>query len=75
MKYRGYTYFEDIQEDDDVRKIFHEIIDPEGRMVNWQLVPDAFHQISPYQSATREQFESAVDEVIFRKFTFEYCGS
>jgi hypothetical protein len=71
MQYRGYTYYEDIQEEDDNRKIFHEIIDPEGKRVDWHMIPRAFHQISPYRNPTLEEFKTAVDEVAFRQFVQE----
>lgn len=68
MKYRGYTYnpWEDVE--DDVIKIFHEIRTPEGPNVEWDVLPRWFIDISPYSTPTREEFERAVDEVIFRRF-------
>jgi hypothetical protein len=74
MQYRGYTYIEDIQEEDDNRKIFHEIQREDGSMVEWSRIPREFIQLSPYRSATKEQFEKAVDEVIFHDFISENTG-
>jgi hypothetical protein len=71
MEYRGYTYYQDIQEEDDNRKIFHEIVDPEGKRVQWGIIPQEFIQISPYRSATLEEFQKAVDEVAFQQFLAE----
>lgn len=75
MEYRGYTYVEDLQEEEDNRKIFHEIQDPNGRYVDWKLIPSAFKQISPYRSATEQEFRDAVDDVIFLEFSLNYCGT
>jgi|TARA_R110000803_G_scaffold128390_1_gene195832 hypothetical protein len=71
MQYKDFTYQEDIQEEEDNRKIFHEVVDPEGKQVAWGLLPDAWSRISPYRSATRAEFEAAVDEVIFYYFIKE----
>ena len=68
MQYRGYTYAPEIDDDGDVRKIFHEIMRPNGSTVEWNQLPREFINISPYQYATREQFESAVDHVVFQDF-------
>ena len=63
MQHLGYTYSEEIMEEDDNRKIWHEIIDPEGQTVD--QLPSEFRNISPYRSATREEFESAVNDIYF----------
>jgi hypothetical protein len=55
MQYKDFTYQEDIQEEEDNRKIFHEVVDPEGKQVAWGLLPDAWSRISPYRSATRAE--------------------
>lgn len=65
MEYRGFEYYQDIQDEDDNRKIFHEIIGPDGEQLDWKIVPKWFGNISPYRSATREEFEQAVNEMIF----------
>ncbi len=71
MNYKGFRYEQDIQEEEDNRKIFHEVIDPQGQQVRWGLLPDSWHDISPYRSATVEEFEAAVNEVIFYNFIAE----
>jgi len=71
MEYRGYTYVEDLQEEDDNRKIFHEIEREDGSRVEWSRIPQEFIQISPYRSATREEFERAVDHVFFMDLTVD----
>lgn len=68
MKYRGFTYGEEILEEDDCRKIWHEVIDPQGRRVDFNEVPADYRRISPYRSATQEEFEQAVDQIIFHRF-------
>ena len=71
MNYKGFRYEQDIQEEEDNRKIFHEVIDPQGQQVRWGLLPASWHDISPYRSATVEEFEAAVNEVIFYNFVAE----
>jgi hypothetical protein len=74
MEYRGFTYEQDIQEEEDNRKIFHEIVNPQGRLVPWGHLPAWWHSISPYRSATQDEFKRAVDEVIFVDFCVENNG-
>ena len=71
MIYKGFRYEQDIQEEEDNRKIFHEVIDPQGQQVRWGLLPASWHDISPYRSATKTEFEAAVNEVIFYNFITE----
>lgn len=68
MNYRGYTYAQEIDIEEDNRKIFHQIIRPDGTEVEWRLVPQDFMRISPYRDATREEFEQAVDSIYFVEF-------
>ena len=69
MQYRGYTYSTWEDDDGDVVKIFHEIIRPDGKEVLWELVPREFRNLSPYRLATLQQFQKAVDEVMFLEFS------
>lgn len=69
MEYRGYTYSTWEDKEDDNIKIFHEIIRPDGSEVQWDLVPGEFKSISPYRLATLQEFQKAVDEVVFREFS------
>ena len=74
MEYRGYTYEQDIQEEEDNRKIFHEIRDPDWQLVPWGHLPNWWHNISPYRSASTEEFERAVDEAMFYHFVDQNNG-
>lgn len=66
--YRGYSYNPWEDREEDCIKIFHEIRSPEGSNIEWNILPRWFINISPYSHPTQEQFEQAVDEVIFRRF-------
>ena len=52
-KYKGYEFWEDIEEDDDVRKIWHNVRKPDGTLtfVHW----------SPYNSMSFEDFKMWID--------------
>jgi len=62
MEYKGFTYDTDVDEQDDVRKIWHNIRLPDGTLAK---EPSWFGGISPYRHATREEFEQAVNEIFF----------
>jgi hypothetical protein len=44
--------------------MYHIIVDPAGRRLDFSETPRAFLRISPYNYPTQAQFESAVDELI-----------
>jgi|APSaa5957512535_1039671.scaffolds.fasta_scaffold04606_1 hypothetical protein len=54
MEYQGYTYTEEIFEDEDCRKIWHTFRGPEGAEIKID--------ISPYTPVTQEMFETWVDD-------------
>ena len=62
--YKGYGYDTEIELEDDNRKMYHIIVDPAGRRLDFSETPQAFLRISPYDYPTQAQFESAVDELI-----------
>lgn len=66
--YKDFKYDPWEELEDDNRKIFHEIRDPDGKPVPWELLPDWFIQISPYQMATQEEFNRAVDQILLYYF-------
>lgn len=68
MLYKGYEYEQEIDQEPDCRKIFHEIIRPDGSMVDWKLHTSEWKSISPYRSATREEFQAVVDHIRFQDF-------
>ena len=61
MTYKGFTYTPEIEEEEDNRKIFHDIV-YKGRRVQ---APTWFQNISPYRYPTTEEFIKAVDEIEF----------
>jgi len=65
MQYRGYKYVpKNIQHDEEVWKIFHEIEDKHGELVE---VSKEFERLSSYEYATPKQFQKEVDKIIARK--------
>jgi len=69
MFYRGYEYQPYIDEEPgEVRKIFHEIVRPDGSEVPYNIVPSWFRNISPYREATLYEFHRAVDTLVFLDF-------
>ena len=65
MQYKGYKYVpKDIQHDEEVWKIFHEIEDKHGELVE---VSKEFERLSSYEYATPKQFQKEVDKIIARK--------
>lgn len=59
MNHNGFTYSPELEEEEDNRKIFHEI-KFKGRYV---MPPKWFRDISPYRYPTNEEFIRAVDEI------------
>lgn len=47
--FRGYTYVGDVEEEEDNRKIFHDVKTPEGKLIHMDM--------SPYHVVTQDEFE------------------
>lgn len=59
--FKGFTYEPWIEEDDDVRKIWHVI-----KYNDEEVQPNWFANLSPYSYASREQFHQAVYDVYLK---------
>lgn len=68
MQYLGYTYSCWLDEDDDVRKKWYDIIRPDGSTVDLKDQPSEWRSISPYRDPTLEEFKSAVMDIRFEDF-------
>lgn len=63
MMYKGYDYATELELEDDNRKLWHMIIDPTGRVLSLDELPEIFLQVGPYNMVSQEIFEAAVDEL------------
>jgi len=64
MLYKGYAYDSEVELEDDNRKMWHMIIDPNGRTLSLYELPQIFQRVGPYNMVSQEIFETAVDELI-----------
>jgi|TARA_B110000967_G_C18886855_1_gene564551 hypothetical protein len=62
MQYKGFTYEPWLDEEEDNRKIFHDVY-YEGKEVK---MPHWFSNISPYRDPTPAEFINAVNEIYFQ---------
>lgn len=58
----GYTYTYDIMDDSDVRKLWHDIVDPNGETIKFA------NGWSPYRYPTEEQFQNTVLEYMLKVY-------
>ena len=61
-KFCGYTYIYDIMDDGDVRKLWHDIVDPTGKTIKFS------NRWSPYRYPTEEQFQNIVVEYMLKVY-------
>ena len=64
MIYKGYAYDTEVELEDDNRKLWHMIINPNGRTLSLDELPEIFRRVGPYNMVSQEIFEIAVDEII-----------
>ena len=64
MIYKGYAYDTEVELEDDNRKLWHMIINPNGRTLTLDELPEIFRRVGPYNMVSQEIFETAVDEII-----------
>ena len=64
MIYKGYAYDTEVELEDDNRKLWHMIINPNGRTLSLDELPEIFRRVGPYNMVSREIFETTVDEII-----------
>ena len=64
MIYKGYAYDTEVELEDDNRKLWHMIINPNGRTLSLDELPEIFRRVGPYNMVSQEIFETTVDEII-----------